>query len=114
MLYSRPRGPARTHHGGSPIIQALRSAWARLTHKQLLFVYPLIVGLANMAAFLAVYASVGGRLTFSQFAETNFTRWTFLQEHIGDLASSPGHLIVALLAAAAVCFLAAAVRAPYF
>lgn len=114
MLYSRPRGPARTHHGGRAIIQALRSAWARLTHKQLLFVYPLIVGLTNMAAFLAVYASVGGRLTFSQFAETNFTRWTFLQEHIGDLASSPGRLIVALVAATAVCFLAAAVRAPYF
>jgi len=104
----------RTAHGGRAIIQALRSAWARLTHKQLLFVYPFVVGVINIVAFLAVYASVGGRLTFSQFAESNFTRWTFLHEHIHDLTSRPDRLLVAALAAAAVCFLSAAVRAPYF
>ena len=92
----------------------MRSAWARLTHKQLLFVYPLVLGAVNVVAFLAVYASIGGRLAFSDFASANFTRWTFLQEHVKDITNQPGHLLVAVVAAAAVCILAAAVRAPYF
>ncbi len=92
----------------------MRSAWARLTHKQLLFVYPLVLGVVNAVAFLAVYASIGGRLGFSEFAAANFTRWTFLQEHVKDVTNKPGHILVALVAAAAVCLLAAAVRAPYF
>ncbi|HZK49748.1 MAG TPA: hypothetical protein VFD74_09150 [Thermoleophilia bacterium] len=92
----------------------MRSAWARLTHKQLLFVYPLILGVINVVAFFAVYASVGGRLSFSEFAQTDFTRWTFLQEHIGDLAGGLDHALIALLAGAAICLLSAAVRAPYF
>ncbi len=114
VLYSRPQAPPRDSHGGRAIIQALRSAWARLTHKQLLFIYPLVLGVVNAIAFLAVYASVGGRLGFSDFAETNFTRWTFLQEHARDVMSEPGNILVALAVAAAACLLSAAVRAPYF
>lgn len=96
------------------ISEALRNAWARLTRRQLLFAYPLTLGVVNTIAFLAVYAALGGRVGFTAFAETNFTRWTYLQTHLRDLLSSPGALVVAVVAAGAVCVFSAAVRAPFF
>jgi hypothetical protein len=79
-----------------------------------LFIYPLIVGLVNMVAFFAVYSAMGGRLDFSAFAETNFARWSYLQEHADDLIDSADRIIIVLFAAAAVCLITAAIRAPYF
>lgn len=112
--YTRGRRTHRPAREGDVIKEALRSAWQRFTRKQLLFIYPLVVGIVNMVAFFAVYSVLGGRLDFSDFAETNFTRWTYLQEHAGDLTGAVDNAVVVLVAAAAVCFLTAGIRAPYF
>ncbi len=113
MLYSPTQQPIRPVWRLA-ISEALRNAWARLTRKQLLFVYPFTLGVVNTVAFLAVYAALGERVGFTLFAETNFTRWTYLQTHLRDLFSSPVALAVAVVAAVAVTLFAAALRAPFF
>jgi hypothetical protein len=88
--------------------------WDRLTRKQYLFVYPLILGVLNTLAFMAVYVSIEGRITFSGLAKANFMRWPYLQEHIETLLQPGLPLIIALAAGLGVCLLAAALRAPFF
>jgi hypothetical protein len=73
-----------------------------------------VVGVVNMVAFFGLYSALGGQAGFSAFAETNFARWTFLQDHAEDLIASADTIIIALVAGAAVCLISAAVRAPYF
>jgi hypothetical protein len=112
--YTRERGESIRPVWRFAISEALRNAWSRLTRKQLLFAYPLTLGVVNTVAFLAVYAALEGRLTFTDFAEANFTNSMFMQSHLRDLLHDPMALVVAVVAAVAVSALAAAVRAPFF
>jgi hypothetical protein len=92
----------------------VRAAWSRLVRKQLLFVYPFVLGLLEALAFLAVYSAAGGHLGWSAFASANATPWSWLQDSHAKILSSPLTIAVALLAGVAVCILAAAIRAPFF
>lgn len=112
--YTRDRGESNRPVWRFAISEALRNAWSRLTRKQLLFAYPLTLGVVNTVAFLAVYAALGGRLTFTDFAHANFTNAEFMQSHLRDLLADPKALVVAIVAAVVVSALAAAVRAPFF
>ena len=104
---------ARPEEGGA-IGEALRSAWTRLLRKQFLLLYPLALGVFNVLAFLAVYASLDGALRWSDYFRADFTPWTFLQDH-ADRLTKPGlPLLVALVAGVGVCLATAAVRAPFF
>jgi hypothetical protein len=88
--------------------------WDRLIRKQYLFLYPLVLGVLNTLAFMAVFVSLEQRLTFSEFARANFARWEYLQEHAGVIIRPGLPLIVAMIAGLGVCLLAAALRAPFF
>ena len=96
------------------IVDVVKSAWRRLTHKQLLAAYPFALGIINVLAFLAVYSAAQSELSLDHFARANFERWPFIQEHLADFFSSGTMLLVGLVAAVCVCFLAAAIRAPFF
>lgn len=112
MLYSPP-----TNHdgrGGRAISEVLRNAWARLVHKQFLFVYPLVIGAVDAAAFFAVYLALGGPLSWSEFARADFAAGTYLHEHLEQFAHPGTPLLVALAAGVCVCFVTAAVRAPFY
>ena len=111
MLYSRIQ---RTLSGGDPIGQILANAWSRLKRKQLLFLYPLTVGLLNVLAFLAVYSSLGGTLSWNAFAVANFNRWGYIQEHFERLLTPGLAMGVALGVGVLLCLSLAMVRAPFF
>ena len=85
-----------------------------MLHKQFLLLYPLALGVFNVLAFLAVYASLGGTLRWSAFFRADFAPWTFLQDNADRLAKPGLPLIVALVAGFGVCLATAAVRAPFF
>jgi hypothetical protein len=112
MLYSSRRW--RIQREGGAIREALRSAWARLLHKQFLLLYPLALGVFNVLAFLAVYASLDGALRWSDYFRADFTPWSFLQDNADRLAKPGLPLIVGLIAGFGVCVATAAVRAPFF
>ena len=76
--------------------------------------YPFALGLFNTLAFLAVYSSLEPSLGLNAFFHTNFTRWTYIQEHLARILTPGVPLAVAVAAAVAVCVLAAAARAPFF
>jgi hypothetical protein len=108
MLYSRIQW---TPSGGDPIGQILANAWSRLKRKQLLFLYPLAVGLLNVLAFLAVYSSLGGTLSWNAFAVANFNRWGYIQEHFEQLLSPGLAMAVALGVGVLLCLALAFFRA---
>jgi hypothetical protein len=92
----------------------LRNAWARLVHKQFLFVYPLVIGVVDAVAFFAVYAALGGPLSWGEFARADFAAGTYLHAHLSQLARPGLPLLVAVAAGVCVCFVSAAVRAPFY
>jgi hypothetical protein len=92
----------------------LRNAWARLVHKQFLFVYPLVIGVVDAAAFFSVYAALGGQLSWGEFARADFAAGTYLHAHLDQLARPGLPLLVAAVAGICVCFVTAAVRAPFY
>lgn len=100
--------------GGEAILEVLRNAWHRLTHKQLLIAYPLAVGIVNVLAFTAIYSLVSPELNIDRFVRANFERWTFVQEHLQELLVPGLPLIVTLLTGVGVCVLSACIRAPFF
>lgn len=91
-----------------------RTAWSRLVHKQLLFLYPFAVGLLDSLAFLAIYTVAGGRLGWSSFASANAQPWVWLQDNLEHVLASPLTIAVAVAVGLAVCVLSAAIRAPLF
>ena len=116
-----PAGPdaillasSKSRREGGAIGEVLRSAWTRLLHKQFLFLYPLTLGVFNVLAFLAVYASLDGSLRWSDYFRADFTPWTYLQDNADRLAKPGLPLIIALVAGLGVCVATAAVRAPFF
>lgn len=100
--------------GGDGIGEILANAWRRLRRKQFLALYPFALGLFNTLAFLAVYSTLEPSISLSAFFRANFTRWTYIQEHSLQILAPGRTLAVAVVAALAVCVLAAAVRAPFF
>lgn len=112
MLYSPPKN--HDGRGGSAISEVLRSAWARLVRKQFLFVYPLVVAAVDVTAFFAVYAALGGQLSWGEFARADFAAGTYLHAHLHQLARPGLPLLVAVAAGVCVCFVSAAVRAPFY
>lgn len=112
--YTRRPGGALVRDGGREIGEALRTARTRLTRKQFLFLYPLFLGMANLLAFLAVYSSLEGTLSFTAFAKADYSRWQYLQEHLPQLRGSWEALTAAGAAVVVICLLTAAVRAPYY
>lgn len=113
MGYTRPSEPGLPRGGGA-IGEVLRSAWTRLVRRQFLFVYPLVIGVIDGIAFFAVYAALGGRLTWTEFARADFAAGAYLHAHLADLARPGLPLLVALVAGIGVCALSAAVRAPFY
>ena len=111
MLYSRIQW---TLSGGDPIGQILANAWSRLKRKQLLFLYPLVVGILNVLAFLALYSSLGSTLSWNAFAIANFNRWGYIQEHFQQLLTPGLAMGVALGVGVLLCLALALVRAPFF
>ncbi len=110
MLYSR-----RIQATGGGVIGAVaRTAWSRLVHKQLLFLYPFVLGLLESLGFLAVYTVADGRLRWSDFAAANAQPWVWLQDNLRHILSSPTTVVVALVVGVVVCVLSAAIRAPFF
>lgn len=91
-----------------------RTAWSRLVHKQLLFLYPFALSLLESLGFLALYSIAGGRLGWSAFASANAQPWVWLQDNLSHILSSPATVAVALAVGLAVCVLSAAIRAPLF
>lgn len=76
--------------------------------------YPLVIGAIDGIAFFGVYAALGGRLTWSDFARADFAAGAYLQAH-GEQLTRPGlPMLVALVAGICVCGLSAAVRAPFY
>jgi len=112
MLYSPPQN--HDGRGGRAISEVLRNAWARLVHKQFLFVYPLVIGVVDAAAFFAVYTALGGQLSWAEFARADFAAGAYLHAHLDQLARPGLPLLVAIAAGVCVCFVAAAVRAPFY
>ena len=112
MLYSPPTNP--DGRGGRAISEVLRNAWARLVHKQFLFVYPLVIGAVDATAFFAVYVALGGQLSWGEFARADFAAGTYLHAHLSQLARPGLPLLVAVIAGICVCFVTAAVRAPFY
>lgn len=96
------------------IVEILKNTWRRLTRKQFLALYPFVLGLVNVLAFLAVYSSIEPAVSLDSFVRANFERWTFIQEHLNELLTPGLPLAVTLAAAVGVCLLAAALRAPFF
>ncbi len=92
----------------------IRQAWARLVHKQFLFLYPLALGVLDAAAFFAVYASLHGPLNWGEFTRANFAAGTFLRGHLDELVHPGLAMIVALASGALLCLLTAAIRAPFY
>lgn len=105
--------PAATA-GGDGIGEILLGAWRRLARKQFLVLYPFTLSVFNTLAFLAVYASLEPSLGLNHFFRSNFTRWTYLHDHMAQLLTPGLPLAVALAAGAGVCLLSAAIRAPFF
>ena len=64
------------------ITDILKNTWRRVTGKQFLALYPFILGLINVLAFLAVYSSIEPELSLDRFVRANFERWTFIQTHV--------------------------------
>jgi hypothetical protein len=85
-----------------------------LLHKQSLLLYPLTLGVFNVLAFLAVYTSLDGTLRWSEYFRADFIPWTFLQDHVEQLAKPGLPLAVALVAGFGVCLATAFIRAPFF
>ena len=96
------------------ITDILKNTWRRLTGKQFLALYPFILGLINVLAFLAVYSSIEPELSLDRFVRANFERWTFIQTHVEELLAPGLPLAITLVAGVGACLLAAAVRAPFF
>ncbi len=96
------------------IIEILKNTWRRLTHKQFLALYPFVLGIVNVLAFLAIYSSIETGLSLDGFVRANFERWSFIQEHVNELLTPGLPLAITLAAGVGVCLLAAALRAPYF
>lgn len=114
MGYTPPPPRTATAPGGRAIGEVLRSAWARLVRKQFLFVYPLVIGAIDGIAFFAVYAALGGRLTWTEFARADFGAGAYLHAHLAELARPGLPMLVAVAAGIGVCALSAAVRAPFY
>ncbi|MCZ7662200.1 MAG: hypothetical protein M5U22_04325 [Thermoleophilia bacterium] len=85
-----------------------------MLHKQLLFVYPFVLGLMNSLAFFAVYAAMGGHLSWGSFAEANFAPWAYLRDNQDQLVAGPLPLLAAALAGLTAVVLAATIRATFF
>ena len=85
-----------------------------MLHKQFLLLYPLALGVFNVLAFLAVYASLDGTLRWSAYFRADFAPWSFLHDNADRLAKPGLPLIVALVSGLGVCLATAAVRAPFF
>jgi hypothetical protein len=100
--------------GGDPIGQIFTNAWNRLKRKQLLFLYPFAVGVMNVLAFLAVYISLGGALTWDAFSSADYSRWDFIQRHFQQILSPGLALAVALVVGVLICLVLAMIRAPFF
>lgn len=111
MIYWRSR---HSDTGGEEIAEVLRTALRRLGRKQLLFLYPFALALLNTVAFVAVYAATGGVIRWEAFAEANFSRWSYLQDNLGNMVGSFPVLAVVAFIGVAVCLLAAMLRAPFF
>lgn len=104
----------RVRPGGDTISEVLRHAWNRLIRKQWLILYPLALAVINTLAFLALYASDGGRIRWSSFFTANFERWEYVREHVIEGFSLGPSLAIAVVAGLAVCVFAAMIRAPFF
>ncbi|GAB4242254.1 MAG: hypothetical protein Kow00129_00630 [Thermoleophilia bacterium] len=91
----------------------IRNAWTRLTHKQLLVLYPFVLGILNSLAFLAIYVAAEDLLTWNGYARANFDRFPYLRD---ELTSAPDGAVVITAGTAGVLIvlLTAAIRAPYF
>jgi hypothetical protein len=74
----------------------------------------LVIGAVDAIAFFAVYAALGGQLSLGEFARTDFAAGTYLHAHLDQLARPGLPLFVALIAGICVCFVSAAVRAPFY
>jgi hypothetical protein len=92
----------------------LRNAWSRVFRKQLLLVYPLLLGLLGYLSFFAVYSALGGEPSWNEFARAAGGRHDFLKDNLSELTEPGLPLLVALMVAAAVVLLTAAIRAPYY
>lgn len=92
----------------------MRQAWSRLVRKQWLILYPLALSVLSSLAFFAVYAADGKRLSLSDFLNADFSRWTYLREHLIDGFSASLELAVAIAAGLVFCALAAMVQAAFF
>lgn len=92
----------------------VRGAWSRLGRKQLLFLYPFVLGLLESAAFLALYSTAGGSMTWSSFAAANAAPWKWIQENSALVLGSPASIAIAAAVGLGICVLAAALRAPLF
>jgi hypothetical protein len=99
---------------GAAILEVLRQTWGRLIHKQWLLFYPLVLSVLGTIAFVAVYASTGGPLTWSAFFQANFQRWEFVKDSfVSGFDLSPA-LGIAVAVGLGLCLLTAMIRAPYF
>jgi hypothetical protein len=74
----------------------------------------LVIGAIDGIAFFAVYAALGGRLTWTEFARVDFAAGAYLHAHLAELARPGLPMLVALVAGLGVCALSAAVRAPFY
>ncbi|MCL5735209.1 MAG: hypothetical protein M1274_06395 [Actinobacteria bacterium] len=79
-----------------------------------MILYPLILGIINSVAFLAVYAADGNRLSWNSFFVANFYRWDYIRDHFMAHPTWSPDLGVAIFAGLAACLFAAMIRAPYF
>jgi hypothetical protein len=110
----KPSGGADSQKGEVGIGEILRNAWWRLVRKQLLFLYPLALGLFGYLAFFAVYSALDGRMSWDRFARAAESRRDFLTDHLDTLTSPSIGLAVALTAGLLIVLLNAAIRIPYY
>lgn len=76
--------------------------------------YPLVIAAVDAAAFFAVYIALGGPLNWTEFARADFAAGTYLHTHVSQLTRPGLPLLVAVVAGVCVCFVTAAVRAPFY